>query len=205
MLQLPRLLWEAQTLAAEYLALFLLALGLSADAFAVSVISGLSNLNLLKRHYFLTAAVFGLFQGVMPVAGYFLGSLFIDKIAAYDHYVALAVLSLIGGKMIFDGALALAKNKEPKPKAFSVPSLLIQGVATSIDALAAGLSFLVIPINIFIGGGVIAAVTFAICFLGIFLGHKCGRLLKNKTPIAEIIGGVILIGIGIRIVLSHVL
>lgn len=188
---------------AAWISLFAIALGLAMDAFATSIVDGLRYAKTTKRHGLYVAATFGLFQGAMPLIGYFLGSLFISHIEAYDHWVAFGLLLVIGGFMIFEGVKGIVKPEAIKEKEFSWKEVLLQGVATSIDALAVGITLSTLPIFIAWDALVITGVTFLLCLLGFFLGKQISRLLKGKYSIANIIGGVILIAIGVSIVIEH--
>lgn len=186
-----------------WISLILIAIGLAMDAFAASIVDGLRYHNTTKRHGVFVALTFGLFQGVMPVIGYFLGSLFIDKIKDYDHWVAFGLLLAIGGFMIFEGIKVIVKPESVKEKEFSWKEVILQGIATSIDALAVGITLSTFDIFIVYDALVITGITFVVCLLGFFLGTQISKLLKGKYSIANIIGGVILIGIGISIVIEH--
>ena len=186
-----------------WISLILIAIGLAMDAFATSIVDGLRYHNTTKRHGVFVALTFGLFQGVMPVIGYFLGSLFIDKIKDYDHWVAFGLLLAIGGFMIFEGIKGIVKPESVKEKEFSWKEVILQGIATSIDALAVGITLSTFDIFIVYDALVITGITFVICLLGFFLGTQISKLLKGKYSITNIIGGVILIGIGISIVIEH--
>lgn len=186
-----------------WISLILIAIGLAMDAFAASIVDGLRYHNTTKRHGIFVALTFGLFQGVMPVIGYFLGSLFIDKIKDYDHWVAFGLLFAIGGFMIFEGIKVIVKPESVKEKEFSWKEVILQGIATSIDALAVGITLSTFDIFIVYDALVITGITFVVCLLGFFLGTQISKLLKGKYSIANIIGGVILIGIGISIVIEH--
>ena len=181
--------------------LLLIAIGLSMDAFAVSVTNGLCYRNVKFKWTLGMGLCFGLFQGAMPTIGYFLGSAFADYISALDHYIALILLGFIGGKMIFDGIKSRNEDIEQTGSAMNLGILLVQGIATSIDALAVGVSFAMLPdINIVIAAGFIAMVTFILSIAAVFIGKKFGSLLNNK---AQIIGGLILVAIGIKIFVEH--
>ena len=186
-----------------WISLILIAIGLAMDAFAASIVDGLRYHNTTKRHGVFVALTFGLFQGVMPVIGYFLGSLFIDKIKDYDHWVAFGLLLAIGGFMIFEGIKGIIKPESVKEKEFSWKEVILQGIATSIDALAVGITLSTFDIFIVYDALVITGNTFVICLLGFFLGTQISKLLKGKYSIANIIGGVILIAIGVSIVIEH--
>ncbi|HPO05042.1 MAG TPA: manganese efflux pump MntP family protein [Bacillota bacterium] len=184
-----------------YLTLFFIALGLAMDAFAVSMSNGICYKNAGFKEAFITALTFGTFQALMPLAGYFAGRTVSDAIAFLDHWIALGMLSFIGISMIA-GAIREMRNPDiVQCKAYcSVKDLMVQGVATSIDALAVGVSFAVIDTNIFAAVGLIGIVTFVCCVIGVLLGKGFGFLIKEK---AEIFGGCILIIIGLKIFIEH--
>ncbi len=180
--------------------LFILAVGLSMDAFSVAVCKGLSVQKLQKKHYIIVGAWFGGFQALMPAIGYLLGSTFRKYIENYDHWVAFVLLVLIGINMLRE---AFSKGEEEKNEnaSFSFKSMLVLAVATSIDALAVGVSFALLPdVNITAAVLFIGAVTFILSAVGLKVGNVFGTKYKQK---AEIVGGVILILIGIKILLEH--
>ncbi len=187
--------------------LFLIAVGLSMDAFAVSIGNGLSMKKSSPKAALAIAFSFGLFQALMPTAGYFLGSAFEDIIKDFDHFIALIFLGFIGGKMIFDGIKELRAKKrgeeeEEKPFKLSFGTLMIQAVATSIDALIVGVSFAALPdVNIWAAVVLIGITTFTISLVGVFFGKKFGQLLGSK---AEVLGGIILVGIGLKVFIEHI-
>lgn len=188
----------------------LIGISLAMDAFAVSITDGLCYNGLSKGKAVTIPVTFGIFQAVMPLCGYFLGSIFAEKIDAVDHYIAFGLLLIIGGKMVFDGIKELhTTDGEIKLKKFFYPEVLLQGVATSIDALAVGITMLamegVTGSNIFWLVSIIGVITFIISLVGVIIGVKIGKLFKNKASIAEIIGGVVLIGIGIKILVEGVI
>jgi putative Mn2+ efflux pump MntP len=186
-----------------WISLIAIAFGLAMDAFATSIVDGLRYCNSSKRHGVIVALTFGVFQGVMPLIGYFLGSLFISYIEAYDHWVAFALLLLIGGLMIFEGVKGIVKPESVEEKEFSLKEVLFQGVATSIDALAVGITLATLNIFIVWDALVITGITTAVCLVGFFLGKVISKALKGRYSIANIIGGVILIAIGVSIVIEH--
>ncbi len=178
--------------------LLLIAVGLSMDAFAVSVCKGLSAKKLMPRHYLLTGAWFGGFQALMPTVGFLLGTAFESYITSYDHWIAFVLLCFIGGNMIKEG---LTAGDESTDSSFAVPAMALLAVATSIDALAVGITFALLPdVNIFLAVALIGAVTFILSAVGLKVGHVFGAKYKNK---AELVGGIILILIGIKILLEH--
>ncbi len=182
--------------------LFILAIGLSMDAFAVSISDGMSYRNLSRIKALIIAAMFGLFQGIMPAIGYLAGTTFSSAVQNIDHWVALILLGFIGGKMIWEavGEMRSGEEEEPAVKEFSFKVLFLQAVATSIDALAVGVSFALMNVNIVTASSFIAVVTFLCCVVGVFAGTKLGNVLKNN---AEIFGGVILVFLGIKIFCEH--
>lgn len=189
------------------LEVFLIGVSLSMDAFAVSICDGMVYGDLNKRKGAIIPVTFGVFQAVMPLIGFFLGSLFIQYIESYDHWVAFALLLFIGGKMAYDGIKEVRHpEQELLTKKFSFAELLVQGVATSIDALAVGLSMLamegITTVNIWWFVSIIGATTLCISTAGIILGYRVGKLFKNKASVAEIIGGAVLIAIGLKILIE---
>lgn len=180
------------------LELFLIAVGLSMDAFAVSICKGLSTQKLEIKHYLIIGAWFGGFQALMPTVGYFLGSTFEKYITSYDHWVTFVLLGFIGGNMIREG---LSKEEEKANDSFAAKTMVVLAVATSIDALAVGITFALLPdVNIVAAVAFIGAITFIISALGLKVGNIFGMKYKSK---AEIVGGVILILIGVKILLEH--
>ncbi len=180
--------------------LCMLAFGLSMDACAVSMTNGMCFSNIRKGWTVAIGACFGIMQGVMPLLGYFLGTFFANVISAFDHYIALILLGFIGGKMLWE-ALHPDTDEDADGGKLTVKLLLLQGVATSIDAMAVGVSFAALP-NIQIVPAVllICGVTWVLSCIGVVLGKRFGRLLNNK---AQILGGLILIGIGVKIFVEH--
>ena len=185
-----------------------IAVGLAMDAFSVSLMTGMITSDFRVRHAVRLGATFGFFQFIMPVAGYFLGRTFAEKIEAYDHWVAFGLLALIGGKMLIDAARELhagtvaGDSRRPAAETLAWRTLLIQGVATSIDALAVGVSFAMLSQNIWLSSGVIGAVTFALSFAGALLGKRAGNLLGRW---ARLFGGSVLVLIGVKILIEGLL
>ena len=177
--------------------LFLIAVGLSMDAFAVSVCKGLA----MPKCTFKKAAIVGLwfggFQALMPAIGYVLGAQFQETIASIDHWIAFVLLALIGGNMIHE---ALDNDEEEADASLDVKTMFLLAVATSIDALAIGITFAFLKVNIIPAVCFIGIVTFIISFAGVKIGNVFGARYKNK---AEIVGGVILILLGLKISLEH--
>ncbi len=190
----------------------LIALSLSMDAFAVSVSSAACTKGLSRRHMLRAAFAFGLFQFLMPLAGWFLGHAFKDLISAFDHWVAFALLAFVGGKILMevigewrnspDPASCPVDEETAKRDLSSKRIVFVLAIATSIDALAVGMSFSLIGKAALQPSVIIGIVTFIVCSAGFFFGKKIGLLFGRW---AEIAGGVVLIGIGTRILLSHVL
>ncbi|MCI5886743.1 MAG: manganese efflux pump MntP family protein [Eubacteriales bacterium] len=179
--------------------LFLLAVGLSMDAFAVAVCKGLSTQRLCPRHYLIVGAWFGGFQALMPTLGWLLGSTFAEHITRFDHWIAFVLLALIGGNMIREG---VAGDGEKGDDSFSFRTMLLLAVATSIDALAIGVTFALAPPTVGIGWavGLIGAVTFLLSGVGLKIGNVFGLKYRSR---AVVVGGAILILIGLKILLEH--
>lgn len=185
-----------------FLEIFLTAVSLAMDAFAVSVTNGVIVSDFKKRHAVKMGAYFGVFQFVMPLIGYALGSSFKSSIEAFDHWIAFGLLALIGINMIRE---SFSSEEEASPKtaaeALNAKMLTLQAIATSIDALAVGISFsLVSDINMWFSCTVIGVVAFVLSFAGAMAGKKIGALFKSK---AELFGGAVLCLIGIKILLEH--
>ena len=181
------------------LTVMILAFGLSMDAFAVSICNCLCYKKFEKKDIAISAFSYGLFQGVMPLLGFLLGTQFLGMISSLDHWLALIMLSFIGGKMIIDSFTS--KDEDIHEEKINFRTLIVQSVATSIDALAVGISFAALQVNIWFAAAVIAFTTFLNCCVGGFLGKRFGKLLGNQ---AQLIGGLILIVIGIKIFVEHI-
>lgn len=178
--------------------LFLIAVGLSMDAFAVSVCKGLSVQRLRPRHYLLIGAWFGGFQALMPAIGYLLGSAFEQYIVSFDHWAAFILLSLIGGNMVKE---SLSGEEEQTDASFAPGAMFLLAVATSIDALAVGVTFALLPgVRIAPAASLIGVTTFVLSAVGLKVGNVFGLRYKAR---AEMAGGVILILMGIKILLEH--
>ncbi len=183
--------------------LFLLAVGLSMDAFAVSVCKGLAMKKATLRAEATCGLWFGGFQALMPTVGFFLGALFADAIEAFDHWVAFALLAIIGINMLKE---ALEKKDEPgdnpeKDADLSVKTMFLMAVATSIDALAVGISLAMVgSVNIWLAAAFIGICTCLLSALGVKIGNVFGSRYEKK---AELAGGVILILLGVKILLEH--
>ena len=219
--------------------ILLIGIGLAMDAFAVSLCKGLAMEELNKKYVLALAGFFGGFQALMPLLGWLLGTSFRQRIETYDHWIAFALLVIIGGKMIKDALKEMredaAENEEEegseetvpgqntaapsieelkrpnkKPYTFKLGETILLAIATSIDALAVGLSFAMLGtessvstascLSIWYSILIIGLVTFLICAAGVVLGHRFGSRFRSK---AEIIGGIVLILIGIKILIEH--
>ena len=189
----------------EWLQLILVAIGLAMDAFAVAVCNGIRIKNIKLWQGIVIALTFGVFQGLMPTIGYFLGETFMSYIEDYDHWVAFALLDGIGLWMIFEGIKDIIKKEEEKEIKFNIWTILFQGVVTSIDAFAVGITLTTFEIFIAWDALVIFGITFVIAFIGVILGKQINKLLKGKYSIANIVGGSILVILGVYIVIEHTL
>lgn len=182
-------------------ALFILAVGVSADAFAVALGKGVQLRSHIVRGALLIAGAFGLAQAVMPLIGWLLGSTFADAIASFDHWIAFALLAAIGVKMLWE-AFRPGDDAEVASSGISAREIVLLALATSIDALAVGVSFAFLMVPVWVAVVSIGVVTFALSFVAVLLGHRVGT--RWRKP-AEIIGGVVLIGIGTQILIEHLL
>jgi len=185
----------------DFLSLVLIAIGLSADCFAVALSASVTAKNPSRLQVLRMAAMFGLFQALMPVLGWLAGQTMVKFIAAYDHFVAFALLAIVGGRMIWESFHHKKQHEKPADVTRGW-MLLTLAVATSIDALAVGLSLAFIEVNIAVAAITIGVVAFIATIIGFLLGKKAGDLIGRW---AETIGGIILIGIGLRILITHLL
>lgn len=185
----------------DFGSILFIAIALSLDCFAVALGASTSAKVVSRFQIVRVALAFGIFQAVMPVLGWLAGKTLVDLISDYDHWVAFGLLVLIGGRMIWESFHS--KANEGKERDFSKGLVLLTlAVATSIDALAVGVSFAFLSVNIAVAAFTIGIVCFVITGVGFLVGRKAGQVLGER---AETIGGIILIGIGIRILLSHIL
>ena len=203
----------------SFIELFLLAVGLSMDAFAVAVCAGLTMAKLNIKKALVIGLYFGIFQAVMPLIGYLAATLFADKIITYDHWIAFALLCFLGGKMVIgsfkkDGCpdreypdefcvdRKCPGGEKPDKRETSVKPahMLPLAVATSIDALAVGVSFAFLRVSIIPAVSLIGITTFALSLVGVKIGNVFGTRFKSK---AELAGGIILMLIGLKILLEH--
>lgn len=178
--------------------LLVIAVGLSMDAFAVSVCKGLSVQKVKPKHYLIVAAYFGGFQALMPLLGYLLGVRFEAMVANVDHWIAFVLLGLIGANMVRESRA----GEEKLDDSFTVSTMLILAVATSIDALAIGVTFAFLGVNIVEAIILIGITTGIISGVGLKIGNVFGSRYKSK---AEMAGGIVLILMGIKILIQHLL
>lgn len=179
------------------LELFLLAVGLSMDAFAVSICKGLSIRSLKVRQALIVGLWFGAFQALMPTIGYLLGSAFTSLIESVDHWIAFVLLAIIGGNMIREGVKGDDEKCDPS---LSFGVMLMLAVATSIDALAVGVTFAFLRVELLPAVTLIGLTTFVISAAGVKIGHLFGTRYQAK---AELFGGAVLVLIGLKILLEH--
>lgn len=183
-----------------YLRSFLLGVGLAMDACAVSMANGLKEPKMKLRKLLFIAGLFAIFQAIMPLIGYFLGHAILEWIDKFIPWIALVILCFLGGNMLISG---IRNKEETKDKSLTFFNLLIQAVATSIDALSVGFTIANYKIEeALLCVSIIALVTFIICIVAVCIGKKFGTKLGNKS---EILGGIILIVIGLEIFLSGIL
>lgn len=184
-----------------FIELFLIGVGLSMDAFAVSVCKGLNMRGKVNyKQGAVIAFFFGAFQAIMPLIGYLLGTGFEKYITSIDHWIAFILLGFIGGKMAIE---SFKKDDDEKPEGsdkLDIKELFMLAVATSIDALAVGITFAFLQVNIWSAIGIIGTTTFILSLVGVVIGNKFGSRYKSK---AELAGGIILILIGVKILLEH--
>lgn len=183
----------------SYIEIVLLGIGLSMDAFAVSICKGIKMRPFNVKQTLLIALFFGGAQAIMPLLGWLLGSQFAAYIEQFDHWIAFVLLAFIGGKMIFE---TLHEKDEPDEEndKFSLGELFLLAIATSIDALVVGVVFALSKVEIFSSIAIIGTVTATICAFGAFVGYKFGSKYKSK---AEILGGAVLILMGVKILIEH--
>lgn len=179
----------------NFITTLFIAFGLSMDAFAVSVSNGIAVKKFKPKFAIKVSTLFGFFQAAMPFLGWLLCYSTREYIESFDHWIAFALLGLIGAKMIKESFEEKESSEEP-----SISKLIVLAIATSIDALAIGITLTVLKIDIFYPCFIIGIITFLLSFTGVYLGTKFGKLFSNKV---EIIGGIILIGIGTKILIEH--
>lgn len=179
--------------------LIIIAVGVSMDAFAVSICKGLSVQKIRPKHVAMTGLWFGGFQALMPVIGYFLGASFAGFVSSVDHWIAFVLLGIIGGNMIKESC---SKEEECCAPDFSFRTMFTMAVATSIDALAIGVSFAFLNVNIWKAVALIGVTTALFSGAGVVIGNVFGSRYKSK---AEFVGGFILVAMGLKILLEHTL
>ena len=181
----------------EILEIVLIAIGVAMDAFAVSICKGLSMKKMNWKKALIIGAYFGIFQAIMPLIGYFLGATFQSLVTQIDHWVAFVLLLFVGVKMLKE---AFANDSENINDDVDFKTMIVLAIATSIDALAIGITFAFLQTNILLAVTAIGIITFAVCVIGVKIGNKFGDKYERK---AETVGGLILIFMGIKILLEH--
>lgn len=182
----------------DMLTIFFIAIGLAMDAFAISIVSGFSIKKLKKENAFKIALFFGIFQGIMPIIGWFIGFGFRDFVLGIGHWIAFALLAAIGIKMIYEST----KIKTNKQNPLKNSVLLILAIATSIDAFVVGASLSILNTPIITPAILTGIITFVLSFIGVYIGKKIGHFFENKI---EALGGLILILIGLKILLENIM
>jgi putative Mn2+ efflux pump MntP len=184
----------------DLLTIFIIAVGLGVDAFSVAIGIGAANIKKSWPPVLRLAAAFGIFQFVMPIIGWLAGLTIVNFIAGYDHWIAFALLAYIGSKMIWE-AFQEENDEEKVDKTMGMPLLLLS-IATSVDALAVGFSFSLLKTPIILPAIIIGVVCFAMTVIGMFFGKGLAKLFGKKV---EIFGGVVLIAIGVKILIDHLI
>lgn len=182
----------------EWITIFFIALSLAMDAFAVSIANGVSVSHFRKKDALKQGIYFGVFQFLMPLLGWFLGIYVKNSMEVIDHWIAFLLLVLIGGNMI---AESFQEEKQKNHNVLTNQNLLLQAVATSIDAFAVGISFAILNVNIVLASAIIGITTCIVCYIGGILGKHLGKFLEKKASIA---GGMVLVAVGIKILLEHI-
>lgn len=180
--------------------LILISIGLAMDAFAVSICKGIKMTSRKIWHVIVIAFFFGGFQMLMPIIGWLLGKRFETYITAFDHWITFALLLIIGGKMVLESFKKDNDEDEKLNDKFDFKEILVLAIATSIDALAIGITFAFLKVNIILASSLIGIITFTLSMIGVFIGRLVGGKFKNK---AELLGGIILMLIGTKILLEH--
>ena len=181
----------------EIYEILLIGIGLAMDAFAVSICKGLSMKKMNWKNAVIIALYFGVFQALMPLIGYFLGMTFESIVTTFDHWVAFALLTLIGGGMIKE---SFDDEDDKKNDRVDFKTKVVFAIATSIDALAVGITFAFFDVNIVLAVSIIGIITFIISVLGVKIGNRFGDKYQNK---AQLMGGIILVLLGFKILLEH--
>ncbi len=183
-----------------YLELFLIGIGLSMDAFAVSICKGLKMKRVHRGRCLVIALFFGGFQALMPLAGWLLGKQFEQYITAIDHWIAFVLLAFLGGKMVVEALKKEGEEESCQEERLDLRELFLLAVATSIDALAVGITFAFLQVSIFPAVAIIGCTTFVLSIGAVYIGNIFGAKYKNK---AELFGGIILVLLGLKILLEH--
>ena len=184
----------------ELMTIIVIAVGLAMDAFVVSIVSGSTYRQLHVKHALRMALFFGAFQAFMPLIGSLAGLSLKDYIQNYDHWVAFGLLAAVGGKMIYESFKIKTDEENPDPSNIFV--LLVLSVATSIDALAIGITLSLITSSVTLAVIIIGLITFVLSYAGVLIGKRFGHFFENRI---EALGGLVLIGIGVKIVFEHLL
>jgi len=182
----------------DSITIVIIAVGLAMDAFVVSIISGSAYKQLHVRHALRMAMFFGAFQAFMPLVGSLAGLTLREYIAHYDHWIAFGLLAAVGGKMIYESFKIKSVEENPDPSNIFV--LLVLSVATSIDALAVGITLSLLAGSIVVAVIIIGLITFVLSYLGVYIGKRFGHFFESKM---EALGGIILIGIGTKVLIEH--
>jgi putative Mn2+ efflux pump MntP len=185
----------------DFLSILLIAVGLSADCFAVALSGSISRRTLSFLQVLRVSLSFGVFQAIMPILGWLAGRTIVDFVSDYDHWIAFGLLAFVGGRMVWESV----RSKDGRRADTDISKgflLLTLSVATSIDAFAVGLSFAFLEVNVLLASSTIGITALLVTTIGLILGKKAGTLIGKR---AEIVGGVILLGIGLRILLEHML
>ena len=180
--------------------IIIIALALAMDAFAISIVSGAAYRRLKVKHALRMAVSFGAFQAFMPLIGSLAGLTIKEHIADYDHWAAFGLLAAVGGKMIYESFKIKTIRKNFNPS--NIVVLLLLSVATSIDALAVGITISLLKVSITMAVVIIGLITFALSYLGVYIGKKVGHFFENKI---QAIGGLVLIALGIKILIEHLI
>jgi putative Mn2+ efflux pump MntP len=175
----------------------LIALGLAMDSFSVAIANGLATKTFKTTKALKISVFFGFFQAIMPIIGWYAGVHLLDLISGFDHWIAFLLLTFIGLRMIYE---SIRDESNRLVSSLSIKVLLILSIATSIDALAVGLSLSFVEVSIIEPAFVTGVVTFSLSFLGVYIGGRFGHILKNR---AELLGGTILIILGLKILFEH--
>ncbi|MBP1677889.1 MAG: hypothetical protein H6Q20_2448 [Bacteroidetes bacterium] len=184
----------------DFLSIIIIGIGLSMDCFAVAISKGMCLKRFKFKKAFKMAFLFGLFQGLMPLIGFFGGKAFTELISSLDHWIAFGLLGFIGGKMFIEGLKPIDPKCDTTPHPFRWKVLITLALATSIDALATGIIFVSFPDKIWFAIASIGAISFLFSFIGVYMGASFGLRIKLNV---EVIGGIILIGIGLKILIEH--